>query len=173
MNKFKINYDDQPNDVVEKISSILGNFNLEITTLEDGDGFINYKICKKQWINDCIESYKPIFDKYTDLNRLPIYAWGRYYKYECAGGSFDSSYGDGFSSLESYDIDCDINWKLIEKIDEDKELWKTFGDEFYYPDRDICVEEYGGDDDRGGMCLVIERKDSYLIAECYNCDSPE
>ena len=42
--KFKIWYDDQPNDVVDKIASQLGSFGLEIIELEGGDGFMEYEI---------------------------------------------------------------------------------------------------------------------------------
>lgn len=46
MYKFKINYDNQPNEVVNKILSLLRNFNLEITQLDGGDGYIEYKLDK-------------------------------------------------------------------------------------------------------------------------------
>ncbi len=42
--KFKIWYDDQPNDVVNKISSCLKKFGLTIDELDGGDGFNEYKI---------------------------------------------------------------------------------------------------------------------------------
>ena len=42
--KFKIWYDDQPNDVVDKISSQLNLYGLEIIVLYAGDGYLEYEI---------------------------------------------------------------------------------------------------------------------------------
>jgi hypothetical protein len=42
--KFKIWYDDQPNEVVDRIALQLQSFGLEIIELDGGDGFIEYEI---------------------------------------------------------------------------------------------------------------------------------
>jgi hypothetical protein len=42
--KFKIWYDDQPNDVVDKIASQLKSYGLEVIELHGGDGFMEYEI---------------------------------------------------------------------------------------------------------------------------------
>ena len=42
--KFKIWYDDQPNDVVDKIASQLKSYGLEVIELDGGDGFMEYEI---------------------------------------------------------------------------------------------------------------------------------
>ena len=42
--KFKIWYDDQPNDVVDKIASQLKSYGLEVIELDGGDGFMEYAI---------------------------------------------------------------------------------------------------------------------------------
>lgn len=42
--KFKIYYDDQPNEVVDKLASQLQSFGLEIIELDGGDGFNEYEI---------------------------------------------------------------------------------------------------------------------------------
>jgi len=42
--KFKIWYDDQANEVVDRIASQLQSFGLEIIELDGGDGFIEYEI---------------------------------------------------------------------------------------------------------------------------------
>jgi hypothetical protein len=42
--KFKIWYDDQPNDVVDRIASQLKSYGLEIVELDGGDGFMEYEI---------------------------------------------------------------------------------------------------------------------------------
>jgi len=42
--KFKIWYDDQLNDVVDKIASQLKSYGLEVIELDGGDGFMEYEI---------------------------------------------------------------------------------------------------------------------------------
>jgi hypothetical protein len=42
--KFKIWYDDQPNDVVDRIESQLESYGLKIVELDGGDGFMEYEI---------------------------------------------------------------------------------------------------------------------------------
>jgi hypothetical protein len=46
--KFTINYDDQPNDVVDTISGALSAFNLTIEEISDGDGWIEFVIISKK-----------------------------------------------------------------------------------------------------------------------------
>lgn len=47
MATFKIWYDDQPDDIVNKINSALQEFGLTIQELDGGDGFNEYEIVKK------------------------------------------------------------------------------------------------------------------------------
>ncbi len=42
--KFNIWYDDEPNDVVDKIASQLKSYGLEIIELDGGVGFMEYEI---------------------------------------------------------------------------------------------------------------------------------
>jgi len=42
--EFTVWYDDQLNDVVDKISSALSEFGLTIESTDDGDGFVKYQI---------------------------------------------------------------------------------------------------------------------------------
>jgi hypothetical protein len=42
--KFKIWYDDQSNNFVDKIASQLESYGLEIIELDGGDGFMEYEI---------------------------------------------------------------------------------------------------------------------------------
>lgn len=42
--KFKIWYDDEPNDVVDRIGSQLESYGLKIVELDGGDGFMEYEI---------------------------------------------------------------------------------------------------------------------------------
>jgi hypothetical protein len=42
--KFKIWYDDQVDEVVDKISEQLKSFGLEVSELDGGDGFMEYEI---------------------------------------------------------------------------------------------------------------------------------
>lgn len=44
MKTFKIQHDDQPNEVVDRIEKILNTFGLEIIELDGGDGFMEYEI---------------------------------------------------------------------------------------------------------------------------------
>lgn len=44
-NEFTINYDDQPEDIVDTISNALSEFGLTIEVVdEEGDGFVTYQI---------------------------------------------------------------------------------------------------------------------------------
>jgi hypothetical protein len=52
--KFKIYYDDQPNEVVDRISSILKNFNINVEDLNGGDGFMEYDITEIKDDNESI-----------------------------------------------------------------------------------------------------------------------
>lgn len=45
-NKFRVVYDDMPNDIVDKVSEKLKSFGLYIQELEGGDGFVEYEIRK-------------------------------------------------------------------------------------------------------------------------------
>jgi hypothetical protein len=44
--KFKVNYDDTPEDIINSISSVLNNFNLNIKETNFDDGFVEYEIFK-------------------------------------------------------------------------------------------------------------------------------
>jgi hypothetical protein len=44
--KFRITYDDNQHDVLDKISSKLKEFGLTIKQLEGGDGWVEYEIVK-------------------------------------------------------------------------------------------------------------------------------
>lgn len=44
MENFKVWYDDQPNEIVDKVSAALKEFGLAIEESEGGDGFNEYKI---------------------------------------------------------------------------------------------------------------------------------
>lgn len=46
-NKFKIEYDMQPNEIVDEISESLSIFNLEIIECDGGDGWVKYEIIEK------------------------------------------------------------------------------------------------------------------------------
>jgi hypothetical protein len=109
--------------------------------------------------------------------KVPIYAWGRYYKYELAGDAFDMDDSNGTFCEYSYMIQSKlIDFKLLKKIDEqieqDEELQKAM-DDCDRPSRSNCVKEYGFDE-RGGRALIIVKTDNgKLKLECVECDSPE
>jgi hypothetical protein len=141
----------------------------------------------KNWKIGLINAWKPIFDKYPKLQKLPVYAWGRYYKYELGGDPFETSavalsdYKDSHGFCSFYLSDLKIDYKLLKEIEND-----ILGDEEeneeeisykkitgYYPIKRAAVAKAYGFDDRGGMCLVIERKGNKLVLNAHDCDSPE
>lgn len=44
MKNFTIEYDNQPNEVVDKIADVLIQFGLDIIEVKSGDGYCKYKI---------------------------------------------------------------------------------------------------------------------------------
>lgn len=141
--------------------------------LSGGDKITEKTVAKKRksWKTELLDSAKAIFDKYSALEKLPVYAWGRYYKYECSGDAFDSDDATYSDLAYYYDIDCKFNEKLLEEIDEEIVNGTSIGG-INLPSRRTIASAYGFDD-RGGMCLVVEKKDGKLILEAYNCGSPE
>ena len=146
--------------------------------IEEIIGSDSKKKKKTNWKEEIVEHYLELFDRYPTLEVLPIYSWGRYYKYESAGRPFECVAGErGF-----IDFMCDINngedlkdrmdEELLETIDEENEEFDG-----YYPNREDVVNEFGGDDDRGGMCLVIAKNKTktgyHYSLEVADCDSPE
>jgi hypothetical protein len=128
---------------------------------------------KKSIISGLIKAYKPVFDAYPDLKALPVYAWGRYYKYECAGDPFEQTIEEGLKYCEP---EYDLQWDLIDKID--KKHNKTGGELYngkwgnYSPLREDAVRIYDFDEG-GGKCLIIVKEDNKFTVEDVDCDSPE
>lgn len=110
---------------------------------------------------------------YPELKRLPVYAWGRYYKYECAGSGFETWPEFGLSGLQSINLE-NINWDLIKKIDNevDEKIGNCeIGDYFF--DRNEIAKAWNWDD-RAGQCLIISKNDDgNFEVICESCDSPE
>jgi len=52
MIKFRIDYDDNPNSVVDKMSEKLRLFGIIVKQLEGGDGFIDYQIIRDPGLSD-------------------------------------------------------------------------------------------------------------------------
>ena len=48
MNKFKVYYDDQPNDGVDRLSSIIEKFGIQVFRLEGGDGFEEFEVVMEE-----------------------------------------------------------------------------------------------------------------------------
>lgn len=131
-------------------------------------------MAKKKIEAALIKAWKQLFVVYPKLKALPVYSWGRYYKYECAGDSFESYVEDSFPTAG---IENDIDSDLIDKIMEDQEesiADGSIGD--YLPDRNDCVRSYDFDE-RGGMTLVVVKKKvkgkETLVVEAWSSDSPE
>jgi hypothetical protein len=127
---------------------------------------------------ELIDAWRPLFEAYPDLRAIPVYAWGRYYKYESAGNPFECLVDEGgFSGFKHNEIsDINFQWDLLQTIDEthniiDGEMWDgTWGD--YYPDRDEVARMYSFDE-RFGRCLVILKMGNDLNVKVYNCGSRE
>lgn len=136
---------------------------------------------KTKIIEKLIDAWKPVFKAYPTLKLLPVYAWGRYYKYESAGNPFEYvNESDGLEGFSGLDIDTTsighIDWLLLEDIDEEHNqqggnLWtgKWGG---FSPFREDMVKHWDFDE-RGGMCVVIVKKDEILTVEVVSCGSPE
>lgn len=138
---------------------------------------------KKEKIeSEIIKVYKPLFDLYPTLEIIPIYAWGRYYKYECAGGSFEcyggeKEFGRFIQMCNRHsNIFSKTQITLLEEIDnkenspEGKLYTCEIGD--FLPSREDCVRAYNFDD-RAGRCLIMIKKNDGFSVECIICDSPE
>jgi len=129
---------------------------------------------KNKIIKDIIEAWKPIFELYPKLKRLPVYAWGRYYKYECAGESFEifpePIFGD-FKSLVLKHID----WDLIEEIDNSDVIDSIDNCEIgdWNFERREVVHAWNWDE-RAGKCLIVSKDDNDSFELLFeDCDSPE
>lgn len=78
---------------------------------------------------DLISAWQPLFETYTELKAIAVYAWGRYYKYELAGEPFEIFVDErGLSKFKNIVTDADIDWNLLKQIDEKhnkpgSELW--------------------------------------------------
>ena len=151
-----------------------------------------FKNFKKSNISDeLIQAYKSVFDAYPELSAIPVYAWGRYYKYELAGDPFEV-YSDerGFSHFKklishpTHDLQTGeylvngplIQWDIIKIIDNEHnipggKIWTgEWGD--YLPDREEVAKAFNFDN-RGGRCLVILKINNEFEVKEFSCDSPE
>lgn len=132
---------------------------------------------KKNICDEFIQAYKPVFDAYPELQSLPVYAWGRYYKYELSGEPFEAFPDErGLSRFKRMIDDASIQWDIIKKIDNEHnkqggKLWiGEWGD--YSPNRDDVAKAFDFDG-RGGNCLVILKKENGFEVNQISCDSPE
>lgn len=148
-----------------------------IYVIEEILGSSKNKKKKSEWKDEIVEHYLDLFDKYPTLEMLPIYSWGRYYKYECAGSPFECfagerSFVDLMCDLNSGEIKDKMDEELLEQIDEQEEYLDG-----YSPNRKEVIDEFGGDDGRGGKCLVIIKNKTktgyHFTLEAVECDSPE
>jgi len=133
----------------------------------------------KTFKKELIESWKPLFEAYPQLKTIPVYAWGRYYKYESSGRAFENQPDEDGLSGFIYNLrhDPKIQWDLLQEIDNKHnipggEIWvgKWGG---YLPDRPKIVDYFGGDDDGGGQCILIHNNDGEFDIEVIDCDSRE
>lgn len=133
---------------------------------------------KQTIAQEFIDAWKSLFDLYPELKSLPVYAWGRYYKYENAGSPFQIYPEFGLCDLKRLDLKRleinEIDWELIKKIDSevgDKIGNCDIGD--YSPNRYDVAKAWNWDD-RAGKCLIIfKNEQNELELKCVGCDSPE
>jgi len=126
-----------------------------------------------------IEIFKIIFEDYPLLDKLPIFSWGRYYKYELAGDPFSLSLCNiGFSGFLTYLSDKNKNKfdkEILSQIDNEYNNTDKYIDiieEASFIDREECVKKFNFDG-QGGKMLIITIQDEKLDIDCINCDSPE
>lgn len=123
-----------------------------------------------------------VFNNYPNLKRLPICAWGSFYKYELAGESFYSGLIDfNFTTLSShlyYENEDFFDENLLDTIDE-SESKHDFEKSCYYeiykftPTEKTLIREFG-EVERGGLLLYVEKNDNGILElKTIDCDSGE
>jgi hypothetical protein len=120
----------------------------------------------KELERNLIRAWKRLFEMYPELMVLPVYAWGRYYKYELAGEPFESDVDD--SGFPTQGIEDQVDMTLLGEIERQHNI--PGGD----IDRDACVKHFGFDN-QGGKTLVLLRYETShtLYLEVWDSDSPE
>lgn len=125
--------------------------------------------------NYIIETFKVVFEKYPTLTKLPVYSWGRFYKYECSGNAFETCItdwgGEGLWSMGRR-LQNRSEFELHKTISKDVELFSIESIRYFCLDRDEIVELYDFDD-RGGQCLVVVKDGDDFKVVCQESDSPE
>lgn len=137
-----------------------------------------YKVQEPDWKEKLIDSWKPIFELYPTLTALPVYAWGRYYKYECSGSAFENFVDErGFRQFLKLNVKFKgFDKELLETIEEEQNSpgGKIWTGELcdYSIDRIDAVKSFRFDE-AAGRCLIIEKIENKLVLNAYRCDSPE
>jgi len=127
-----------------------------------------------------INHFKPIFDQFPELISLPIFAWGRFYKYELRGHPFQRSAYEGFQDFKDLSLKKingkEYQWKLYQKIDESlsTEEWNDIWDNIDDDDelREKCVKKYKFDEP-GGKCLILHKSNNNITIQTVDCDTWE
>lgn len=122
-----------------------------------------------------ISLWAPIFDKYPTLKVLPIYAWGRFQRYECAGEDYEQIPSeDGFNSFEylltNEEDEYEIDWEVMADLDRNYHKEIKHICDLYPKRREIvfCWEL----DEPGGNCFLLVRNEQIDLV-MLDCDSPE
>lgn len=164
--------------IIGRINQLLEKHAKEISDLETGySSNPNIVKTRDDFNTQIIKSVEPIFDAYPHLIKLPVFAWGRYYKFESAGYGYEI-YHDAYGFPIFAKIlknSKDIQWDLLKEIDDTHnvqggKLW--VGEWDIYIDREDAVKWYNFDD-RGGMCLIVVKDCDNFHVECVECDTPE
>ena len=66
MSKIRIEYDDRPNDVMDKVIAKLKYFGIIIKQLDGGDGFEEYEVIRDPGLEDDLHSFDLMMNKMID-----------------------------------------------------------------------------------------------------------
>jgi hypothetical protein len=138
---------------------------------------------KNEFESGLIDAYKKVFEKYPSLQFLPVYSWGRYYKYECSGDPFESfpfseysKEGElcmfflGIEVPEKFERSAEDHEEIFEAID-DTEIMCEIAESFWIQRKDAA--RFYHFDERAGRALVIVKENEDFTVETWECDSPE
>jgi hypothetical protein len=138
--------------------------------------------------NMVMKTFEGFFEQHPDLMVVPVYVWGRCYKYELSGHKFESEEIDTFEDFDSYSIQGITEYDLYSA--------DVMLSDYLYQHNEYDIYDYGNEarqaflndtitgfdlkdyqeifDSKGGMALIIARQaDGSLAYEYRKADSPE
>ena len=122
---------------------------------------------------EILKDWKVLFDENPTLKKVPVFCWGRYTRYECAGSPFETEEGTPYDLIYSHEMEDDFDTELIKEISEkNRDRIEECEICEYLPLREDMVKHYDFDD-RYGMCLYLEKQGEDIFLGTLKCDSPE